>query len=107
MYANTRLDATSSQIFFSALLLSLCLFFNNAQAALSQDPSLNWKTLTTEHFEIHFHDDEEVLAKKIGAICEQVHTRLTKELNWTPIKATQVIVTDRYDDTADDPAAGH
>ncbi|MBL1278522.1 MAG: PD40 domain-containing protein [Ectothiorhodospiraceae bacterium] len=70
---------------------------NISIAALSQDPSLNWQTLYTEHFEIHFHDGEKTLANKVGSIAESAHTRLSKELNWAPHKRTQVILTDRFD----------
>ncbi len=70
---------------------------NFSFAALTQDPSLNWKTLYTEHFEIHFHEGETPLAKRVGNIAESVHTRLTSSLNWTPRQRTQIILTDRFD----------
>lgn len=82
----------------TALLFSLCcMAFNHSQAALSQDPSLQWQTLYTEHFEIHFHDGEEPLAREVGSIAEAVHVKLSKKYNWTPEQRTQVLLTDRFD----------
>jgi len=79
---------------FIGMFMSLS---GNLSAALTQDPSLSWQTLYTEHFEIHFHDDEEPLARKVASIAESVHTKLTRTFNWTPRERTQVILTDRFD----------
>jgi len=78
-------------------LLLLSIVTNTAFAALTQDPSLNWQTLTTRHFEIHFHDGEEPLARTVGGIAEQVHKKLSKTFHWTPHNRTQVVLTDRFD----------
>jgi Tol biopolymer transport system component len=79
-------------------LFILCFTaFNTSHAALTQDPSLHWQTLYTDHFEIHFHDDEASLAQQVGSIAEQVHTKLTKKFNWVPQQRTQVVLTDRFD----------
>ena len=90
----SRITAFIFTTVFAGLLMSLSgpLF-----AALSQDPSLNWQTLYTNHFEIHFHDGEASLAQQVGSIAEQVHTRLTKKFRWTPQQRTQVVLTDRFD----------
>ena len=83
-----------ARLIFINMLMSLS---GNLFAALSQDPSLNWQTLSTQHFEIHFHDGEESLARKVGGIAESVHTKLAPELNWMPRERTQIILSDRYD----------
>lgn len=91
---NTAKPLQLATLIVGCMLMSLS---GNLFAALSQDPSLNWQTLTTTHFEIHFHDGEETLARKVGTISEQVHTKLSKEFNWIPRERTQVILTDRFD----------
>src|SRR6266581_3890098 len=35
-----------------------------ANAALSHDSSLTWKTLHSRHFAVHYHDGEEALARE-------------------------------------------
>ena len=85
------------RLIFPALFILSFLMLNSAQAALSQDPSLHWQTLTTTHFEIHFHDGEEPLAREVGSIAEAVHVKLSKKYNWRPQQRTQVVLTDRFD----------
>ena len=85
----------------NTLYCLLCVFSlflpAHSQAALSQDPALNWRTLYTKHFAIHFHDGEKTLAHHVGAISESVHTKLTKKFDWVPHKRTQIVLTDRLD----------
>ena len=85
-----------ARLTFIGMLMSLS---GSLFAALTQDPSLNWQTLYTQHFEIHFHDGEERLARKVGSISESVHTKLSQKFNWAPRERTQVILTDRFDFT--------
>ena len=80
-----------------SLLLLGVLFTNPLQAALTHDPALHWQTLTSAHFEIHFHDGEENLAHEVAGIAEQTHNRLIHALNWRPAKRTQLILSDRFD----------
>ncbi len=84
------------QFAFTLLLLG-CLGTPPLQAALTHDPTLRWQTLTTTHFDIHFHDGEETLAHEVANIAEQTHDRLTRKLKWRPTKRTQLILTDRFD----------
>ena len=69
----------------------------NAFSALSYDPSLHWRTLYSEHFEIHFHDGEERLAQRVADISEQVHKTLSAVLHWQPAERVQVVLSDRVD----------
>lgn len=80
-------------------LLFACTISLPAQAALNHDPSLQWKTLTSPHFMLHFHDGEQALAEDTIAIAERVHQRLSPRIGWTPRQKTQLVLTDRYDFT--------
>lgn len=82
-----------------AYLLSgaIATFSTTTLAALSQDPTLHWRTLYTTHFAIHFHDGEAFLANEVATIAERVHTRLSATFAWQPQQRTQVILTDRAD----------
>jgi hypothetical protein len=70
---------------------------NTSYAAFGFDPSLTWKTLTTEHFLIHYHNGEETLARKTAQISEQAYQRYTRIFNWKPREPTQIILIDRMD----------
>ncbi|MDH5324561.1 MAG: hypothetical protein OEZ68_08295 [Gammaproteobacteria bacterium] len=84
---------------FSLFSLILALCCNTAIAAVSQDPTISWKTMHTPHFYIHYHDGEEALAKETAVIAERAHQRLSQFLDWTPSSPTELILTDRMDFT--------
>ncbi len=89
---------TKRQFAFACLLFATTSIFPvSVYSALTQDPALNWHTLYTDHFEIHFHDGEKKLAHEVADISERVHDRLSKTFNWTPKSRTQVVLTDRFD----------
>ena len=73
------------------------LFSTNATAAFTHDPSLHWETLHSEHFEIHFHDGEEELARRTAVISERVHAKLSAVFHWQPVGRVQVVLSDRVD----------
>lgn len=77
----------------------LLLYVSSALGAYSNDPTLNWRTLETPHFAIHYHDGEEALARDTAARAEAVHRRLSKFFQWTPASRTDIVLTNRFDDT--------
>lgn len=83
--------------YFSTLFLIVFLLGSPVHAAFFSDPRLDWSTLHSEHFDIHFHDGEQALAGKVAAIAERAHTELTAYFEWTPVAKTQVVLTDRMD----------
>ena len=66
-------------------------------AGISHDPSLTWNSLRSPHFVVHFHDGEEHLARTSIGIAEQVHARLSQQLNWSPVEPTDIVLTDGID----------
>lgn len=78
-------------------LVIIFLFVTEAKAALTHDPQLTWKSLHSEHFIVHFHDNEEALARKTVAIAERVHQRLAPFFSWTPGEPTEIVLSDRSD----------
>ena len=65
--------------------------------AASYDPDLTWRTLSTEHFQIHFHGGEEQLAEEMATIVETVYDKMTVELDWIPERPTEVVLIDNTD----------
>jgi len=76
-------------------LLLLCA--SAALGAYNNDPTLNWRSLKTSHFAIHYHDGEESLARDTAARAEAVHRRLSGFFNWTPESPTDIVLNNRYD----------
>lgn len=63
----------------------------------SFDPDLTWRTITTEHFEIHFHQGEEQLADEFSVTLEQIWDEMLREVRWEPSHRTEVVLVDRTD----------
>lgn len=78
------------------LVLAGLLAAAPAQAA-TYDPDLTWRTITTDHFHIHFHQGEEQLAEEFSTTVEDVHDTMTEELRWKPRRRTHVVLIDRTD----------
>lgn len=83
-----------SRILSSTLIVVL---FASAALAATYPPAYRWRTITTEHFEIHFHDGEEDLARRTATMAEAIHGRVTSMLGHAPSGRTQLILTDHVD----------
>jgi len=98
---------TSGALFSRWLRLSLCLgplalppalLLGAAPAeAASYDPDLTWRTLQTEHFDVHFHGGLERLAEESAAVGEAAWVELTAELRWAPKQRVQLVLVDNTD----------
>jgi hypothetical protein len=80
----------------ASLVGALCLG-PRARAGVVPHPALDWKTLHTAHFAIHFHDGGEPAARRVAALAERVHERLTKTFNWRPTDRSDIVITDELD----------
>ncbi|MBW8905884.1 MAG: hypothetical protein JF611_09500, partial [Betaproteobacteria bacterium] len=83
------------------LLVLLALVSASARAQWNDlhfaDPRLNWRTLQTEHFDIHFAEQYRAHAQAIAGIAERVYVRTTTLLDWRPRRRTQLVVLDSAD----------
>lgn len=80
------------------ILFSILVFgaFQKSYAA-TFDPSVKYRTITTEHFDIHYPADLEDVAQKVAAISEEVNGLLAPKYNWNPWGKTQVLLSDSSD----------
>ncbi len=77
-----------------AAALALC-----ADAA-AYDPAYRWRTIQTEHFNIHYHQGESFLAYKGARVFEEVYAILTAELQHElHQKRMDVVIVDSTDDS--------
>lgn len=79
------------------LILGLGLAFD--AEGRPYDPSLTFSTLETPHFLVHFHEQEEALAREAARLAEAAHAKLVPLLGHTPREKTHVILVD-VDDSA-------
>ncbi len=79
-------------LFLWGILLGLM-----STSSVAFNPELDWKTLETQHFLIHFEHSEIELAKNTANLSESIHHRLSKSLNWSPKHKTHLVLTDHTD----------
>lgn len=77
--------------------LLLVLGLTTSAAGQAADPRLDWHTLQTQHFAIHYHDPLEPLAKHVARAAERAHTLLSPALRHAPTQRTQVVLSDITD----------
>ena len=81
------------------MLLFLCC--GSARAQWDElrwaDPRLKWRTLETEHFLVHFAEQQRSEARIAAAAAERVYPPITALLNWQPRGRTHVVILDSAD----------
>ncbi len=85
------------KLFRNLALFCLCIFYTLSAHAAFFDPKLKWQTLSTEHFNIHFHNGEEEIAYRMAGITEKVYAKLSPKLEWKPWLRTEVVMVDNTD----------
>ncbi len=79
----------------TTILLWSIAFITHAN--VFHDSNLDWETIETEHFYLHFHDGEEKLVRDFLPTANQVHREVTQFLSWTPREKTHVVFSDEFD----------
>ncbi len=61
------------------------------------NPPLKWKTIKTEHFEVHFHEGAEWTARQVAAVAEEVHGPITDLYGYEPDVPVHFVIRDTDD----------
>ena len=69
-----------------------------AAAATRYDPALRFRSVTTPHFVLHYHEGEEAEALRLSIVAEAVHEDLTARMGHAPRRRTHVVLVDQADD---------
>lgn len=67
------------------------------EQARAGDPYLEWYTVKSPHFRVHYHGGLEDIAQRTASSAESVYERLVPQLGWAPHQATEIVVTDDTD----------
>lgn len=88
-----------SRISGCLIVFFLCISstFSFAQALDVYHPELEWKTIETEHFLIHFHEGAERSGRVVAKIAEDIYGPVTSLYNHKPDQKVSFIIKD-YDD---------
>lgn len=81
----------------AAVLLALAAGPADAAAQAVRDTRLDWRTLRTAHFEIHYHEPLGMVARRVATVAERAHSVLTPLLDHYPDERTQIVLTDDTD----------
>jgi WD40 repeat protein len=68
-----------------------------AARARAGDPYLEWYTVKSPHFRVHYHGGLENIAQRAASSAESVHQRLAPQLGWVPKQVTEIVLTDDRD----------
>jgi Tol biopolymer transport system component len=71
--------------------------FTAVRSEARLDPRLDWHTIETDHFLVHYHDGLEEIAPTAARIAEETHHRLAPVLRWTPVGRTHLVLADVVD----------
>lgn len=82
----------------ACVILTVLLTISPAVTAASRfDPRLRFRTLTTPHFHIYFHQGEEALAARLAAIAEELWPRVGDALGVQAPRRTHIVLGDQSD----------
>ncbi|MBN1542526.1 PD40 domain-containing protein [candidate division KSB1 bacterium] len=85
------------------LFLSFCLPWRLPAQDEANHPELDWKTLKTEHFQVHFHQDAERTARTVAKIAQDIYQPVTELYDWRPDGIIHFIIKD-FDDNSNGAA---
>ena len=75
------------------LLLNLIF----CQLSWHNHPELEWQTIETEHFKVHFHQNTERSAREAAYIAEYIYPHVTALYDFEPDSKTEIIIKDIHD----------
>jgi hypothetical protein len=81
----------------AAALLAVSVLVAPVAEGQPRDPRLDWRTVRTEHFSVHYHEPLGMLARRVASVSEQAHRTLTRVLDYEPDSRTQIVLTDDSD----------
>lgn len=77
--------------------LALAALLSPERAEAVGDPDLEWWTLHTPNFRVHYPRPLEPIASRVAALSEKIHERLKGPLGYAPKSGTEIVITDNTD----------
>ena len=81
----------------AGIRIILFVFAFYASTSKAVDPRLNWNTVESQHFYIHYAKGYERLAQKTANSAELAHNKLKNKINWQPVDKTHLVISDETD----------
>jgi hypothetical protein len=91
-----RIGSQSSFALLALIIAVGLTAFPKASLAYN-NTSLKWKTIQTEHFEVHYHEGAEWTARQVAEVAEEVHKPLCDLYQFEPDLPVHFIIKDTDD----------
>ena len=86
-----------------SIVISCCAAFPASAQEDFNHPELEWKTIETEHFYVHYHDGAERTARVVAKVAEDVYEPVTSLYDHKPTQKVSFVIKD-YDDISNGAA---
>ncbi|MDZ7337311.1 MAG: BamA/TamA family outer membrane protein [candidate division KSB1 bacterium] len=90
-------------LLFVLAALVVAVGTTHSQQGEYNHPELDWFTLETEHFAVHFHEGAERTAREVARVAEQIYSPVTELYGYRPDGKVHFIIKD-YDDNSNGAA---
>ena len=80
-----------------AIAVVAALLLWSSMAGAVGDPELDWWTIETAHFRIHYEKNLEPIAERLARLSEAIHERLIGPFGYSPSVRTEVALTDNVE----------
>ena len=70
---------------------------SSAPAAAYGDPDLDFWTIETKHFRVHYDRPLEPIAARVASLAEAIHVRVSESMGYKPTQTTEIVITDDSD----------
>jgi len=97
MWGRKRGTVASPVILRRAALIALVCLLPAQAEAQQRDPTMDWRTLDTPHFTIHYHVPLGVLARRVAVVAERAHAVLSEIMGYGADRRTHIALTDGTD----------
>ena len=92
----TRVPSGARRLAHTVAAAAVLVVCASRRAAAQVAPNLDWRTIKTTHFYVHFNPSTEGLARRIAADAERAYGQLSMELH-PPRGMIDVVISDDVD----------
>jgi len=90
-------NIASLRSFALLAILAVILLLAPAKAFAGTDPNIRWKTLSSEHFKVHFYQGGELMARRVMSIANSSHHWVGELLGLYPSQLVEISLWDDVD----------
>lgn len=86
----------ASHVAVAAIAAIAVTLFSDRADAQAADPLLDWRSVETPHFTVHYHEPLGLVARRVAAVAERAYANLSPLLDHAPSR-TYIVLSDNSD----------